>query len=82
MAAGEPGQVVEAGSEKIGVIGSVDGRTGLAMVRLDRAAAATAAGTDLMVAGQAATLGLPDWARIDLTSGQATGDGTSGEGQP
>ena len=56
---------VVAGDQTIGTTGSVAGNTGLAMVRIDRAAAAMDAGTPITAGGVNVSLTIPDWARFD-----------------
>jgi hypothetical protein len=68
----EPGTSIEAGGQPIGRLGSVSGASGLALVRLDRAAEAIEAGTALRAGGVAVKLRKPDWARFAVPSeGQA-----------
>jgi len=65
--AAEIGVAVKAGDIDIGVMGSSargSGR-GLAMLRLDRAAAALAAGKPLTSGGMTLSVVKPDWARFD-----------------
>lgn len=57
-----PGSDVKAGDAVIGKIGSVAGRRGLAMLRLDRAIEAIDAGTAILAGGQPVTI---DGASID-----------------
>jgi folate-binding protein YgfZ len=56
------GAAISAGKAVIGTIGSVAGRQGLAMLRLDRAAEAKAKGEALSAAGFAINLRRPHWA--------------------
>jgi folate-binding protein YgfZ len=67
------GADVTAGDQAIGRIGSVAGSTGLAMVRLDRAAAAKEAGTPITAGERTLSLTIPSWARFDWPQ-PATGD--------
>lgn len=60
-----PGAEIVAGDQSIGTIGSVDGARALALVRLDRAAAAAAAGFDAKVGGNRVELIIPEWARFN-----------------
>lgn len=62
----KPGDAVMAGDVAIGRTGTVAGRHGLAMVRLDRAAEAYAKGLALTVDGGEIQLRKPDWARYDV----------------
>ncbi len=57
------GSVVMAGERKAGSILGVSGHQGVALVRLDRAAAAQAGGNGLSVDGIAITMHKPHWAR-------------------
>jgi folate-binding Fe-S cluster repair protein YgfZ len=61
------GAPVTVGEVEIGRIGSVAGRRGLALVRLDRAAEAAAEGQALSAAGVAIVLRRPGWATFELT---------------
>jgi tRNA-modifying protein YgfZ len=56
------GATISAGKAVIGTIGSVAGRQGLAMLRLDRAAEAKANGEPLSASGVLITLRRPPWA--------------------
>ncbi len=59
------GQIM-AGGAQIGTLGSVAGCIGIGLVRLDRAAEATAKETPLLVGDVAVTLERPEWAKFDL----------------
>jgi folate-binding protein YgfZ len=59
---------VRAGSAAIGTLGSVAGKHGLALLRLDRAAEARAKGEALLADGIALTVRKPEWATFDLES--------------
>jgi hypothetical protein len=59
-AAPEPGSTILAGDKPVGTMGSTAGRTGLALVRVDRAADALAAGIPLMAGGLTIRLAEPD----------------------
>ena len=59
-----PGTMIEAAGKIFGTIGTSDGGTGLALVRLDRAKAAMDAGIPLTAATIAVTLTIPAWARF------------------
>lgn len=61
-----PGVEIRAGDSSVGMLGSVSGRWGLAMVRLDRAEKALANGSDLMAGDIAVTLHRPEWADFDV----------------
>jgi tRNA-modifying protein YgfZ len=60
------GADVHAGTAVIGKVGSVAGRQGLALLRLDRAAEAAAKGESLTAGGTPITLHKPDWERFEL----------------
>lgn len=62
----EPGTQISAGGRNIGVVGSVTGEHGLAMVRIDRAAQAMAEGTAIESAGVGLTLSIPSWAGFEF----------------
>lgn len=65
-----PGEVIKAGGETIGTLGSTDGAHGLALVRLDRAHAAEEKSAPLVVGEVAVTLAKPGWAHIDMATGR------------
>jgi tRNA-modifying protein YgfZ len=56
----EPGTAIVAGDKSVGTIGSTAGHNGLALIRIDRAADALAAGTPLTSGGLAIRLAEPD----------------------
>jgi folate-binding Fe-S cluster repair protein YgfZ len=56
-----PGTEITAGGKPVGTLGTVSGQTGLAIVRIDRAGEAMAAGTVLMAGDTAVSLTLPAW---------------------
>ena len=58
----DAGVPVMAGDKQVGVTGSHAGKSGLAMLRLDRVAEARAAGLKLTAGGVAVEPRLPDWA--------------------
>ena len=60
----EPGTTVTAGNKEIGMLGSTGGGRGLAMLRLDRAEEAMAAGQPLIAGGVAIRVVKPAWARF------------------
>ena len=60
------GGEIEAGSLPIGPIGSVDGASGLALIRLDRAADALAKGTPLRAGDTTITLRRPDFVKFEV----------------
>jgi len=60
------GAEVTVGTAAIGTVGSVSGRSALALLRLDRVAEAKAKDQILAAGGVAVTLSKPDWATFDL----------------
>jgi folate-binding protein YgfZ len=62
----ETGARVEAGAVPLGEIGSVSGASGLALLRLDRAESAIAAGTPLLAGDVTITLHQPSFAQFDV----------------
>jgi folate-binding protein YgfZ len=62
----ETGASVEAGAVPLGEIGSVSGASGLALLRLDRAESAIAAGTPLKAGDVTITLHRPSFAQFDV----------------
>jgi tRNA-modifying protein YgfZ len=56
----EPGTAILAGEKNVGTIGSTAGQNGLALIRIDRAADAVAAGVALTAGGLAIRLADPD----------------------
>lgn len=70
------GAAILVGDAEIGRIGSVAGAHGLALVRLDRAAEASAKGQKLLADGIAVTLCKPGWADFDLGPAPAAAGST------
>ena len=58
------GTEITVGGYAIGTLGSTSGRSGLALIRIDRAEEAVALGQPLRAGDIAITLYMPDWARI------------------
>ncbi len=58
------GTEITAAGKPVGTLGSVDGGSGLAIVRIDRAGAAMAEGTPLLAGGTAVSLTLPQWSGL------------------
>ena len=56
----EPGTTILAGDKAVGTMGSTAGQNGLALIRIDRAADALAAGSPLTAGGLAIRLADPD----------------------
>ncbi len=59
-----PGTDITADGKSIGTLGSTNGATGLAQVRIDRAAEARTAGVPILADGVALNLDLPAWANF------------------
>ncbi|MGO7588357.1 CAF17-like 4Fe-4S cluster assembly/insertion protein YgfZ [Rhizobium leguminosarum] len=60
----ETGTEITAGGKPVGTLGSVEGGNGLAIVRIDRAGAAMAAGTPLLAGETPVSLVLPAWSGL------------------
>jgi folate-binding Fe-S cluster repair protein YgfZ len=60
----ETGTEITAGGKPVGALGSVEGGSGLAIVRIDRAGAAMAAGTPLLAGETPVSLVLPAWSGL------------------
>ncbi|MBY5335326.1 folate-binding protein YgfZ [Rhizobium leguminosarum] len=58
------GTEITAAGKPVGTLGSVEGGTGLAIVRIDRAGAAMAAGTPLLAGETPVSLTLPAWSGL------------------
>lgn len=72
----QPGTEITAGGRTIGALGSAAGKSGLAMVRIDRAAQAMAEGTAIEADGITLSLTIPVWAGFefpDTTSSAESG---------
>jgi folate-binding protein YgfZ len=67
-----PGTSIEADGVPVGTLGSVSGRSGLAMIRLDRAEAALAEGKSLHAGTVKVSLRRPDFAHFAVPSEAAT----------
>jgi folate-binding protein YgfZ len=68
------GAPITVGGSEIGRIGSVAGMRGLAIIRLDRAAEASAKGQVILADGVAISLRKPDWATFELAAEPAGGN--------
>lgn len=66
------GTELTAGGRPLGTTGSASGGIGLALVRLDRAREAMAAGTPVLAGGAPVRLSLPTWARFTWPDAAAT----------
>ncbi|NNG71246.1 folate-binding protein YgfZ [Rhizobium laguerreae] len=60
----ETGTEITAAGKPVGTLGSVEGGSGLAIVRIDRAGAAMAAGTPLLAGETPVSLALPAWSGL------------------
>lgn len=69
-----PGAEINAGGRTIGTLGSVAGEYGLAMVRIDRAAAAMAGGVAILAGETELALDIPAWAGIEFPTSDAPAD--------
>jgi len=67
----EPGTEIRAGDAAIGTVGSSADGLAIALVRLDRAGEASAAGTALKAGAATVTIDLPEWVRLDPATGKA-----------
>jgi tRNA-modifying protein YgfZ len=67
-----PGTEIIAGSTPIGTLGSVAGSSGLALLRLDRAEEAKAAGVPLRAGEVNVAVRIPAWARFKIPAPAAT----------
>ena len=67
----EPGTEVKAGDATIGTIGSASPETAIALLRLDRAGEAKAAGTPLTAGPATVEIDLPEWLHLDPATGKA-----------
>ncbi len=67
------GAPIMLGEAEIGSIGSVVGARGLALIRLDRAAEASAKGQDLLADGIRISLRKPDWATFEVEAAPVEG---------
>lgn len=68
----EPGTEIRAGSRTIGTLGSVSGRSGLALVRTDRAAEAMNAGTPILADDVLLQLAIPEGSDFSFPGVRAT----------
>ena len=72
------GTALTAGGKSIGTLATVQGTAGLALVRIDRAGEAIAAGLPILTGDMPVTLALPDWSELSFpldTPPEAAGDG-------
>ena len=61
-----PGTAILAGAREIGALRTVEGRSGLAVVRIDKAGEAMANGVAITAGGVPVTLALPAWSGLDF----------------
>ncbi|MBB3411519.1 hypothetical protein FHT87_005472 [Rhizobium sp. BK316] len=60
------GTEITANGKPVGTLGSVEGQSGLAIVRIDRAGEAIASGTPLLAGDVSVTLSLPAWSGLSF----------------
>jgi folate-binding protein YgfZ len=65
-----PGTEISAGGKPVGALGTVCGRSGLAIVRTDRVGAALAAGVPVLAGDTPVTMTLPTWSGLAFPSGE------------
>ncbi|CDX19036.1 Folate-binding protein YgfZ [Mesorhizobium sp. ORS 3324] len=70
-----PGTELAVAGRSIGALGSVSGKTGLAIARIDRAKAALDAGEKIMAGDIAVTLAIPAWAKFSFPRDAASAEG-------
>ncbi len=70
-----PGTAITADGKKIGSLGSVSGQSGLALVRIDRAAEAEAGGKVIEADGIAIDLSIPAWSGLEFPQSTVDADG-------
>jgi folate-binding protein YgfZ len=64
------GTEISAGGKPVGALGTVCGRSGLAIVRTDRVGAALAAGVPVLAGDTPVTMTLPTWSGLAFPSGE------------
>lgn len=67
----EKGTEIRAGGKAIGALGTVAGKTGLAIIRIDRAGAAMAAGTPILAGDTPVTVALPAWSGLEFITAES-----------
>jgi folate-binding protein YgfZ len=67
-----PGAEILAGNMPIGTLGSIDGKSGLALIRLDRAEDARAQGAPLRAGAVVISLRIPEWAHFQIPAAAAS----------
>ncbi|MCD2171930.1 CAF17-like 4Fe-4S cluster assembly/insertion protein YgfZ [Rhizobium sp. C4] len=65
------GTEIRTGGKVIGALGTVTGRTGLAIIRIDRAGAALAAGTPILAGETPVTVTLPAWSGLEFITAES-----------
>ena len=67
----ETGTEIRAGGKAIGTLGTVAGKSGLAIIRIDRAGAAIAAGTPVLAGETPVTVALPAWSGLEFITAES-----------
>lgn len=67
----ETGTEIRAGGKAIGVLGTVAGRVGLAVIRIDRAGAALASGTPVLAGETPVMVTLPVWSGLEFPTAES-----------
>ena len=67
----EKGTEIRAGGKAIGALGTVAGQTGLAIIRIDRAGAAMAAGTPILAGETPVKVTLPAWSGLEFITAES-----------
>ena len=62
---------IRTGGKVIGTLGTVAGRKGLAIIRIDRAGAAMAAGTPILAGETPVTVSLPAWSGLEFITAES-----------
>lgn len=65
------GTEIRTGGKVIGTLGTVAGRKGLAIIRIDRAGAAMAAGTPILAGETPVTVTLPAWSGLEFITAES-----------
>jgi tRNA-modifying protein YgfZ len=67
----ETGTEIRTGGKVIGALGTVAGQTGLAIIRIDRAGAAMAAGSPILAGETPVTVTLPAWSGLEFITAES-----------
>lgn len=67
----ETGTEIRTGGKAIGALGTVAGQIGLAVIRIDRAGAAIAAGTPILAGETPVTVALPGWSGLEFITAES-----------